>query len=135
MKSVARGLRRMVGTVHLVAASPYARARQTGEILLKEFNREGSTGFDIVDEIRSGSSPESMTDWLARQDPAATLVLVGHEPDLSRLMGYLTSGGHGAYAKFSKAGACLIECSSTPCAGGGRLIWLLTPAVFKCLGV
>lgn len=135
MKLVARGLRRVVGEVNMVACSPYARAVQTAEILLKELRKEGDPEFLVADEIRSGVSPENAIDWLARQDPGATLVLVGHEPDFSRLMSCLTAGGHGAYARFSKAGACLINCASTPVAGEGKLIWLLTPDVFKWLGV
>jgi len=135
MKLVARGMRRIVGKVNMVACSPYTRAVQTAEILLKEFRKKGDPEFLIVDEIRSGVSPEDATDWLARQDPDATLVLVGHEPDFSELMSHLTSGGHGAYARFSKAGACLISFGATPSAGNGDLIWLLTPDVFGWLGV
>ena len=38
-------------------------------------------------------------------------------------------------ARFGKAGACMISCATTPSAGDGDLIWLLTPAMFKWLGV
>lgn len=135
MKLVSKGLRRIVGGVDLVACSPYVRTVQTAEILLKELNKDREPEFRTVNELRPGGSPEDTTEWLAQQEPVTTLILVGHEPDCSRLMGYLTTSTAGTYARFSKAGACLIRCDSTPGAAQGELIWLLAPAMFKWLGV
>ncbi len=134
MKQVAKGLRRMVGSGCLVACSPYVRAVQTAEILLKELWKGGESEFLVVEKMKSGVEPESATEWLAQQDPEAKVILVGHEPDFSRLMAYLTAGAGAAYGRLSKAGACLIHCPSTPSAGRGELIWLVTPAMIKRLG-
>lgn len=134
MKQVARGVRRVVDNVGCVASSPYVRAVQTAEILVGAFKAGRRPELRVVDELRSGAGADVMTGWLAAQDPDGTVVVVGHEPDLSELTGYLTTGSARAYAKFSKAGACLIDFPSTPAAGSGRLLWLLPPMMFKWIG-
>lgn len=133
MKRVAKGLRRVLGEIDLIATSPYTRAVQTADILYKEFSKEGAPVLEQVDALKSGASGAAVKQWLLTKDSACTLMLVGHEPDLSTLMAYLTSGG-GAYAKLGKAGACLIDSYSHDTAKG-KLLWLCTPAMFKWLGV
>ena len=128
IKQVAEGLRRFVDDVDVIATSPYIRAVQTAEILSKEFDTDGPRE---VDALRSGAGPEVMTEWLATQDPEATVVLVGHEPDFSILLAYLTTNDCGGYAKLSKAGVCLIDCPSIPTMSKGKLVWLVTPAVLR----
>ena len=129
MKQVAKGLRRIVDTVDVIASSPYIRAVQTAEILSKELSRKHPIDVNQVDALSSGTDPETMTEWLATQDPAAAVMLVGHEPDFSTLMAHLTTNDCGSYAKFSKAGVCLIDCPTTPAMAKGRLLWLVTPAI------
>ena len=128
IKQVAEGLHRIVDNVDVVATSPYIRAVQTAEILSKEFDKEAA---QEVDALKSGTGPEVMTEWLAAQDPEATVVLVGHEPDFSILLAYLTTNDCGGYAKLSKAGVCLIDCPSAPAMSKGKLVWLVTPAVLR----
>ena len=131
MKKVAKGLRHIVEAVDVIAASPYIRAVQSAEILSKVLSKEGPVQIEQVDALQSGSGPETMTQWLATQDPAATVMLVGHEPDFSTLMAYLTTNDCGSYAKFSKAGVCLIDCPDTPAMTKGRLLWLVTPSILR----
>ena len=130
IKQVAEGLHRIIESVDVIASSPYIRAVQTAEILSEEFGKEGP---QAVDALKSGTSPEAMTEWLATQDPEAIVLLVGHEPDFSILLAYLTSNDCGSYAKFSKAGVCLVDCPSTPTMSKGKLIWLVTPSILSDL--
>lgn len=131
MKKVAKGLRRFVDTVEVIASSPYIRAVQTAEILSKGLSKKDPIDVKQIDALSSGTGPETMTEWLATQDPAATVMLVGHEPDFSTLMAYLTTNDSGGYAKFSKAGVCLIDCPDTPAMAKGRLLWLVTPSILR----
>ena len=130
---MAKGLRHIVDTIDVIASSPYIRAVQTAEILSKKLTKKHPIDVEQVDALSSGTDPETMTSWLATQDPAATVMLVGHEPDFSNLMAYLTTNDYGSYAKFSKAGVCLIDCPTTPAMAKGRLLWLLTPAILSGL--
>ena len=133
MIKVAKGLRHIVDRVDVIASSPYVRAVQTAEILSKELSKKHPIEIQQVDTLSSGTGPETMTEWLATQDPEATIVLVGHEPDFSILMAYLTTNDSGSYAKFSKAGVCLIDCPTTPVMAKGKLLWLVTPAILSDL--
>jgi phosphohistidine phosphatase SixA len=57
-------------------------------------------------------------------------VLVGHDPDLSRLVGWLT----GARVRLAKAGAAAADVpDERPAAGQGELRWLFRPRHFRLL--
>ena len=136
LRKVARGLHRMLEHVDCMASSPYIRAVQSAEILVKAFKTGREPALEVVNALKSGSGPKNTVNWLSRRNPKSRVVLVGHEPDLSGLMAYLTtSAGRGqGYAKFGKAGACLIDCPSIPGAACGRLVWLATPVMLDRLG-
>lgn len=134
IKQVARGLRRVTGEVDCVASSPFIRAVQTAEILAEEFAKEQPTRFEIAEILRCGMPADAATEWLANQDPQGKIVLVGHQPDFSILMAHLTTSAGAAYGKFSKGGACLIDCAGTPGTRPGRLVWLATPIMLSRLG-
>ena len=70
---------------------------------------------------------------LASRKRDSTVALVGHEPNLSRLEGYLLIGEERSLAEFKKGGAALIETDGAPAAGGGTLLWQLTPAQLRAL--
>lgn len=136
LRKVARGLHRTLEHVDCVASSPYIRAVQSAEILVRAFKTGREPVLEVVDALKSGSGAKNTVAWLARQNSKSRVALVGHEPDLSGLMSYLTtSAGQGqGYAKFSKAGACLVDCPSTPGVACGRLVWLATPVMLERLG-
>jgi phosphohistidine phosphatase len=54
------------------------------------------------------------------------VALVGHEPDLGRLMSWLLSGRQNSFVQFKKGAAALLEFSRVPRAGNGTLVWLLS---------
>ena len=72
--------------------------------------------------------------WLRAQPADATLALVGHEPDLGQLAGWLLSGRKTGFVQFKKGAAALIEFSGAPAAGKGTLAWLLTAAQLGEIG-
>ncbi len=112
----ARRVHPLAEGIGLIAASPWRRAAETAAIL-----------------SRTWSLPVLPAPWLAGEmlDPAAVAAriptgvgaaLVGHEPALSGLIGWLTGGGRVALKK----GACALLVGD-PVAGGMRLRWLLAP--------
>jgi phosphohistidine phosphatase SixA len=60
-------------------------------------------------------------------------VLVGHEPQLSALLGQLI-GGRGDSLPFKKGGAALVDVLGSGGSGGGRLIWFLPGRLLRRLG-
>jgi phosphohistidine phosphatase len=131
MNEVARGLRRLVPEVEMLATSPLVRAVQTAEILAEEFGGPAPVQMPI---LAAGSRPTDIVRWLTSCD-VALLMLVGHEPDLSQLIGWLTNGTADSFVNLKKGAACLLECSSPPKAGACRLQWLLTPRQLRILSV
>ncbi|HEY0350865.1 MAG TPA: hypothetical protein VGC48_02025, partial [Gemmatimonadales bacterium] len=77
--------------------------------------------------------PDKVVEWLrGRRDDV--LAVVGHEPDLSTLAGYLLTGKSSSFLTLKKCGTGLLELDDPAGPGKARLEWLLTPRVLKQLG-
>ena len=123
MRRAARGLRDIVEHVDVVASSPLARARETADILADRFGR--SEGIVTLSALVPDAPLAFTRDWLDTQRAESTIALVGHEPHLSRLVGWLLSGPEHAFTELTRGGACLLECDAPVSPGGVRLEWLL----------
>jgi len=125
MRKSARGLRMLLPGLTQIATSPLLRARQTAEIVAAVY-----TGIDTVSlpALSPGAAPRAVLAWLRAQPADATLALVGHEPDLGLLAGWLLTGKRSGFVQFKKGAAALIEFAGAPAAGKGTLAWLLTAA-------
>lgn len=131
MRRAARGIGAVLKGIDVVATSPLTRARQTARIVADAFGVDALTE---VPALAPGVGAEAVVDWLQGQDPAATLVLVGHEPDLSDLVAWLTTASHQSFMPLKKGAACLLETEGRPDAGAFQLRWALTPAQLRDLG-
>jgi phosphohistidine phosphatase len=125
MRKAARGLRALLPGLTQVVTSPLIRARQTAEIVAAVYD-----GVEVVTlpALSPGSAPRAILAWLRTQPNDAVLALVGHEPDLGLLAGWLLSGKQSGFVQFKKGAAALIEFDGTPAAGEGTLAWFLTAA-------
>jgi phosphohistidine phosphatase len=119
----------------VVACSPLVRARETAEILVRAFARRNASQLQQVEALAPGGNRDELVAWLNTLPSGSTVALVGHEPDLSLLLGHLTSGGEGTYARFGKAGAALVEFAGAVAPGSGELVWLLPPALLRRFGI
>jgi phosphohistidine phosphatase len=125
MRRAARGLRRLVPTLDILAASPYRRAHETAEIIAAAYRHgERQTPTTLAALVPDAPLVDTR-DWLDAQPPAATVALVGHEPHLSRLIGWLLTGTDRALGELKRGGACLLECDGMVKPGESRLEWLL----------
>ena len=130
MRRAAAGLPFLVEDLSLVATSSLTRAVQTAEIVAAEY------GCKIVplEALAPDHDPEATMGWLREQQSDLTVGLVGHEPHLSTLVGYLLIGKRASFLNLKKGGACLLEMTTPlqPC--GGALAWLVTPRELRRLG-
>jgi len=101
-------------------SSPLIRARQTSEILGEAFGLQAQ----VTDGLRSGAELGGVQRLLT-EHPAQRSLLVGHEPDLSRMIAQLIGGGR--IRMGTSAVACVQMDRIEP--GAGRLMWLVTPEV------
>ena len=129
MRRAARGLRELVPAIDTLVASPLVRARQTADIVRREYD---------LDEI--ADAPELEPDTPLAKTTAAVarlagdvVAVVGHEPHLSRLVTYLIAGVDASGVELKKGAACLIEFDGKPRRGGGVLLWSAAPRTLRGL--
>lgn len=118
LRRVGEALRCMRVLPEMIYTSPLARALQTAEIVAGILQAP----LEQREELRPGFDKQKCGEILALR-PEAEVMVVGHEPDFSRVICSLT----GARVKVSKAGLALIEM------GEGlpepRLAWLMPAKV------
>jgi phosphohistidine phosphatase len=131
VRRAAAGLAALVPSVDVLATSPLLRAVQTAEIVAGEYRSD----LVRVDALVPDSDPEETVEWLRELKAEETVALVGHEPHLGLLIGYLLTGKRSSFSDLKKAGAGLLDLSDPlRSGGGGTLEWLLTPRVLRRLG-
>jgi phosphohistidine phosphatase len=131
MRKTTKGLQKLVPEIDVLATSPLTRARETADIVSRRYDDIAVTE---LAPLAPGGSKEDVLAWLRDQKPSATVVLVGHEPDLGILASWLLSGGTESFLSLKKGAACLIEMTEKPTPGSGRLEWLLPPAALRKRG-
>lgn len=125
---VARGLRRIVPRIDLLATSPLTRAHQTAEILGERF------GVSLVETetLRPDAAYARFASWIKKSTTADLVAIVGHEPHLSGLTAWLI-GDAAARIELKKGGACLVRFDRVAQRGAGTLRWLVQPSVLRLL--
>ena len=127
-RKAARSLSALV-TPDLVLTSPVLRAKQTAEILGRQWP---NAPVQESDALGSGSRTQ-FEDGLARLPGPKLVAAVGHEPWLSDWTAEWLGGSHADAFAFRKGGAALIEFEGEPGEGKGRLVFFLTPKALKDL--
>ena len=131
MKDVVAGLRRVVGTLDALGASPLLRAQQTAKIIAEAY---GDLPIHTVEALAPDSEPRALVNWLRQHGSANVVAIVGHEPHLGMLVTWLMTGRLASRVALRKGGACLLECSVRAAAGDATLQWALTPSQLRRIG-
>lgn len=126
MRLAAAGVRALDLSVDAVISSPLVRCRQTGEIVAEALGLEPAQD----PRLAPGMDIDGVEDLLIEHPGAQTVLLCGHQPDLSLLVAALTAGGSVEFRKGSLAVLGL----DAPRRGGGRLRALYPPASLRELG-
>ncbi len=125
--------RRIVGamqsldlTFDLILSSPYARARQTADIVAKGLGLERGLALSAL--LEPGADLEALiADLASRRKDAERVLLVGHEPMLSSLISLLVSGEADLEITLKKGGLCKLAIRTMSPGRCATLEWLLTP--------
>jgi len=128
-QQIARGLLRIGLAVEWVVASPLVRAVETAEVVIDSLGK--NVPMDFCDALRPGGSAEAVIAFLAKHHQRKSVLVVGHEPDLSEMAARLIGAGRHANLGFKKGGCCLITFDEFPPQSPGRLVWWLTPRVLR----
>ena len=132
-RRAARGLATLVGPVGRLASGTAERTRRTADLLAAALPRNARRA--IWDELESGRPAPPILERIGRTARSSSaLLLVGHDPALSELLGLALAGEGIPFARLAKAGAACIEFPRDVRAGAGRLAWLLTRAQLTAVG-
>ena len=119
-----KALKNLDVEIRMMLTSPYKRAIQTAEIIAEEL---GCKQLKELPELRAGGSSTTLVQALQHlHGHAPSVMLVGHEPDLSRLISLLLSGGEEIAVTMKKGGICKLHCLRIA-PGEARLEWMLAP--------
>ena len=107
MEVVARSLTRIGVRLELVASSPLPRAFQTAEIVARRFKKLNK--LEQWEELKPQSETDALYRRLSRQKRSSGILIVGHEPMLSSMIGEIISGNAGVNIVLKKAGLAKLE--------------------------
>lgn len=131
LKDIAKGLFRLGLCVDSVISSPLIRAAETGAIVAEVL----SPGIEVEssDYLLPGGSLQALVTWLGKQEAHRSVLVVGHEPDLSEGVARLIGNARASF-QFKKGGCCRIDFEKFPPRPPGKLVWWLTPRVMRKIG-
>ncbi|EQD79009.1 phosphohistidine phosphatase, SixA [mine drainage metagenome] len=124
-RRASKGLARYLGPVDRLATSAAARCRATAEILRAEV--ENPPALEEWPELGPGRLALPILTRVGRRARSGELVvLVGHDPALSELLGLALTGDGTPFVRLAKGGAARLDFPRGVRPGAGVLRWLAT---------
>jgi phosphohistidine phosphatase len=128
-KAAARGLARLGVAPDIILTSAYLRAAETAQLTAAELQAP----VEEVQALEPGKLRRGYRALLQRYDEDTSVMLVGHEPDLSALIGILIAGAAPARVELKKGACALLALDATSVkssadteAQSATLLWLMT---------
>lgn len=117
LEAAREGLRRLKVAPDLLLTSPLVRARQTAEVVGRHLGLEPQ----VADVLAPGCDAARLRSLLAEHPGVGRVMVVGHEPDFSRMIAELTGGR----VEMKKGGLARVDLE--PGERRGTLVWLAPP--------
>jgi phosphohistidine phosphatase len=132
MRRIAEGMQALGLSYDLMLSSPYLRAKQTAEIVAQVLSPANDVL--LVETLTPEGNPRQViealrTDHRDRED----VLLVGHEPYLSRLISTLLTGGPNLSVVMKRGGLCALDVDAPRFGRCASLVFLLTPRQMRRL--
>ncbi|MDR3457208.1 MAG: phosphohistidine phosphatase SixA [Verrucomicrobiae bacterium] len=118
-------MRKMELDFDAVLASPLLRTRQTAHMVTEAMGARRK--IVLSDHLAPEGSPKALIEQVNGLHSPKNVLLVGHEPYLSRLIAVLTTGGTTALIDLRKGGLARLEVEDLHHARCATFRWLLTP--------
>ena len=123
-RDAAGGLRALGLRFDAILTSSLLRAAETAELVADEYANNPPP--QVLPALLPDVSPREALAALTPFARHSEVLVVGHEPQLSRLVGLLLTSG-GTFAIKLKKGACVaMDVPKTIEPGAGELLWMLT---------
>jgi phosphohistidine phosphatase len=131
-RRAARGLAALDLGIERIVTSPFVRARETAALTAEKLGLP----VEEADELAAGCDLDGLARVLGRLASAQQVMLVGHEPDFSTLIGLLIAGRQGVAVLLKKGACCRVDLpdraaesaadDARKLLGKGELVWLMT---------
>ena len=129
MKDIASALKELDVKPDLIVSSPYIRAQQTAEILAKVLKYKQELAFS--EALVPMGNADNIIGEINEKYSVDELVLVGHEPCLSVLIGTLIAGNPELAINLKNGGVCCLSSDDLHTERKAVLEWLLTPKILS----
>ena len=129
MHDIARNMRQQGIRFDLLLSSPYVRARETIEIVTKEFNIKKNAIVYSNNLIPDAPIKKIVEEINTTYPSSKSILIAGHEPHLSSLISYLLAGHESAIAiNLKKGGLCQLDIEKLKNGACAVLTLLLNPS-------
>jgi phosphohistidine phosphatase len=132
MRRIAIGLKAAEVSFDLILSSPFWRAKETAEIVAGIFKLQKKLQFSS-ELVPDGNPAQLINELKKNYRGKKSILLVGHEPHLSRLISLLISGDPGIPIQLKKGGLCKLSSDELRNGRCATLEWLLPPRLLKRL--
>ena len=129
MREIVRGMLKLGVEFDAVFDSGFTRARQTTEIVTDAY-RIDSADITTTPALEPDRPSAEVFALLESHKAARRVLLVGHEPQLSLTLAYLTGGRDGDAFDFKKGALARVDLSTLK-PRSGMLVYLLPPKVLR----
>jgi phosphohistidine phosphatase len=128
---ISKALRKMGVRLDVILTSPLKRARQTADIVAKEFKAQNK--LRQVRELAPEGNKSILYQSLTSFKEGTSLLLVGHNPYLSELVSEVVTNDSSVRLDLKKGGIVRIRIIAAAPKLKGELRWLLTPRLAKLI--
>jgi phosphohistidine phosphatase len=130
MRRAAKGMKALELDFDLILTSPFVRAKETADIVAEVFGLKDA--LKQTPSLAADGNPKDLIDELrGHYHKRKQILLVGHEPYLSRLISLLLSGDTAIAITLKKGGLCKLSTKSLQYGRCATLEWLLTPGQMR----
>ncbi|MGE5250572.1 MAG: phosphohistidine phosphatase SixA [Bacteroidota bacterium] len=126
MVKIARALYKMGVQPDLILSSRLVRARETADIARKGLGLKKDR-LILIEQLAPAGDPGQLIAEIQSKYVLESLMLVGHEPDLSSLVSLLLSGDPSLPITLKKGGACCLSVDQLTAGKCATLEWLINP--------
>ena len=126
-EALARAFDRLGVRLDTLLTSPLVRARQTAEHLATD-----SVGAKECPSLAPGRKKRQVLERI-RETKGEAVGIVGHNPDLSELVGWFV-GDKNVGIELDKSGVACVAFDGKASKGGGVLVWMVSPEWIAAAG-
>jgi phosphohistidine phosphatase len=126
-RKAAAGLKALCKAPDRLLTSPLIRAKETAQVLTEVARWPKA---EVVPQLKPGKGEAAVITLLA-EDRSKRIAVVGHEPDLSRLLAACLVKSSTLSIELKKSSAACISFRGKARAGSATLKWLATPRMLR----